>query len=236
MTEPMREGLLLEGYLLNKFKDDNEKELVGRKKPVTIDFIKNLAAKIRPIFIGGEAFVKIEHETDNRIYQGEIDYLGIIELPDKTIFDGINDIKKTGSIDWVWDELNHNKLTYLQGSYYPYLLWLNTGIWKDFCYIIIEDKYLNPIISFRIIRTSQYQEKVIEFYENLFGQIEKDLIKPALPSTVRCLKPYRCAYLEYCEEGRALLGGIQVFDWDELKEVSKPNWAEVQYYSAQLDE
>ena len=235
MTEPMREGLLFEGYLFNKFKNDDEEELKGRKQKKTIDAIKAMAGKVSKILVDGESFYRIEVETETRIYQGEIDYLGIIILSNGKEFDGIVDIKKTGSLDWVWEETFADKLTYLQGSFYPYLLWLKTGVWKDFCYVIIEDKYTDPIISYRVVRTSHCQDEVKEYYESLFKQIEQDIVKPATPSPARCLKPYRCPYLEFCEEGRALLEGVLDVDWTDLKSPMKPNWAEIEYYSNQAE-
>src|SRR3990170_1412549 len=78
----MREGQLFEGYVLG-FKDDkNEKELIGRKKPETIQFIKNQAEYVRGILGGMEyngkllnSYVKLQHDLPEYSLVGEADYI-----------------------------------------------------------------------------------------------------------------------------------------------------------------
>lgn len=227
MNDAMREGLLFEGYVFGKFKDDNEEELIGRKKKPTIDGIKAQAEKVKPLFLKGEPFVKMEHVEADRLYHGEIDYVGIVDTPEGE-FEGLVDLKKTGSIDWVWDSKT-TRASYMQASFYPYLYYLINGEIKDFLYVIVEDKYPDPIIAFRKFNIKDNAIEIFSWLETKLNKIVEDIVKPAIPNGINCLYGGRCSYLEWCKEGREFVGGYKEVDWTELRDDRNVSWDEIKF-------
>ncbi|RMG79787.1 MAG: hypothetical protein D6707_07515, partial [Bacteroidetes bacterium] len=116
----MINGLILEGLVFG-FKDESVKK---RKKNL---FQLEAEAKIlKPYFPKkGEAYKMIEAETDDFIMQGEVDY-----YTDNMLYD----LKRTKQFDY-W-ERKSGILDFLQGYYYPYIIYCNTGKIIPFTYVV----------------------------------------------------------------------------------------------------
>lgn len=223
----MKEGNLFEGYVFG-FKEEegekSEKELIGRKKPATIEPLKKQAAHVSPLFLDGESYHFISVETDNYIARGELDFMGEIDteylqrLTGRSLTPGeyIVDLKRTGDIGRIWD-WKDSKEEYLQSAYYTYLVWKKLGIRLPFLYIVVEDKYETPIV--RCIEV-QITDDDLLWVEQLINTVHNDFIKAAEPNHSNCLggkMQARCSYLQFCEHGRRLAGGSQVIDFSALR-------------------
>ena len=227
----MREGQLFEGYVLG-FKDDkNEKELIGRKKPETIQFIKNQAEYVRGILGGMEyngkllnSYVKLQHDLPEYSLVGEADHIGqinwaIIKLihpeaipEEKTI----NDLKYTGDIQRVWWE-KQNFADYFQALMYVGIHFLNTGELLPFVYIVVENSYIPPLMRIEkvFIQESDIRTKLLPFID----KVHSDLFKEPIPSFETCAggkNKGRCWFLQHCQEGRAFMAGYKLMDFLKL--------------------
>lgn len=203
VTDPMREGLLFEGYTFGKFKDDNEKELIGRKKPETIEGIKNIAITVRDTLLGvGTPFLKLQHETDDFILTGELDWFGEVHFNGQTQ-KAILDLKYTGDIINAWGSKSR-KNEFIQAVTYQYLAWKNYGDLYPFYYCLVESKYSNPIVKVVEVH-SNFSD--FEWLETQLKLIVSDPIKEPKTGFGTCInKGQRCPYLEHCPHGREWLG------------------------------
>lgn len=223
-----REGNLFEGYVLGFKESMNEKELIGRKKPATIDPIKKQASVIAPIFEGqeGEPYKFLEYETEEYIARGELDYIGKINefafwnltglKPESETGRYIIDLKRTGDINRVWGE-KETKEDFLQAAFYVYLNWKLTGDILPFIYVIVEDKYENPVV-----RTIQMEvtEDDLMWVQQLIDSVHNDIFFQADPCDKNCLGGYnkgRCPFLEHCTHGRKLAGGSYKLNFSALR-------------------
>lgn len=222
--DTMREGQLFEGYVLGFKSDKNEAELIGRKKTETIDIIKVHANQIKPLFKNGESYVKIEKEFSEYSLAGEADHIGQLDwdyiktlLPDaQPEGESINDLKYTGSLDWVWADKQEFK-DYLQALMYVGIHYLITGDLLPFVYIVVENQYTNPIIHINkvFVQKSDIEEKLIPFVD----MVHNDLFYQPKAGNETCLggkKGSRCWYLHSCKEGRKFLGGYKVTEFGLL--------------------
>ncbi len=223
------EGNLFEGYVFG-FKDDkNEDELYGGKREATIKKLKTQltiqADYIRPLFVQPEnSYIKIKHEADDYILAGEIDHKGqldwdyLIEYTgEKTgkLGETINDLKKTGSISYVWNYMN-KKRDFLQAIMYVYINFKNTGEILPFVYIIVEDTYNKPIIK---IKKIFIQETDFEWLENFVDKVHNDLFYQPFAAFESCeggKGGSRCWFLEYCQAGRSYIGQQEIVEFGLL--------------------
>ena len=220
----MREGQLFEGYVLG-FKDDkNEAELIGRKKPETIASLRLQAEQIAPIFKTGLAYQKLRYETPEYILAGEADHIGTLDWDYIFKYTGenipvlgksINDLKKTGSIKYVWNDYS-KKSDYIQAIMYVYIHFKNTGELLPFVYVIVEDTYDKPIVKFRKIFI---QETDFEWLENIINVIHNDLFYCATPGFESCeggKMGSRCWWLQWCGAGRNYIGETEIVAFGDL--------------------
>ena len=217
----MREGQLFEGYALG-FKDDkNEKELIGRKKPETIQFIKNQAEYVKTIFVKGDSYEKLQHEMPEYLLVGEADHVGQLDwdiikrIHPSAMPEGktINDLKYTGDIQRVWWE-KRNFADYLQALMYVGIHFLNTGELLPFIYIVVENTYVPPIIRIEkvFIMDSDIKTKLIPF----INKVHNDLFCSPFASLESCIggkNKGRCWFLQHCLEGRAFASGYKLTDF-----------------------
>lgn len=235
----MREGQLFEGYLFGFKEDKDEKELVGRKKPETIEFIKGHAQHVRPAFfregeLRGEAYKFISWEEERYIVRGECDFVGELDedyLREVTLSATakglprigrcIADLKYTGDISRVWD-FKEAKEDYMQSVFYPYIWWKNTGELLPFVYVVVDSRYATPIV--RAIEMRVTVADFQNFVEPLLKKAATDRWFYAKPSEENCLGGYgqsQCWFLEYCEWGRQLIGGLRKFEFNSLYKLNK---------------
>ena len=114
-TTAMEDGRLFEAMVLGP-KDEIEKsELLGKRRPETVESYTSAVEHIKKIFIDGVSYKKMTYETDEWILQGEADFIGDIEISGKR-YRTIADLKFTGSISRVWMEKIHKK-DFLQKSF-----------------------------------------------------------------------------------------------------------------------
>jgi len=205
-SEAMREGLLFEGYVFGKFKEDNEKELIGRKRPDTINLIKQKADLVKPLFIKGEPFRKLLLKTSDYTISGEADYVGTTLFQGKGI-ECIADLKFTGNMK-VWDDLISlaRKEDFIQAFIYPYLFYKETGKVLPFIYCVIENNFDNPLIKQIKFNTSIADFKWVS---EMIETIHQDDFYYSNANYGTCVsgKYGRCSYLEHCNEGRNFIAG-----------------------------
>src|SRR3990167_5716453 len=160
----MDEGSLFEGYVLGFKENKKEDELYGAKREATKEKLKTQlttqANYVRPLFLHPQnSYVKLQYEAPEYILAGEADNIGELDWDYLSNFTGeeytkseksINDLKKTGSIGFVWAGLD-KKINYLQAIMYVYINYKNTGEILPFIYIIVEDTYNKPIIKIKKI-------------------------------------------------------------------------------------
>lgn len=204
-TDAMRYGLLFEGYALG-FKEDKDKYALegrlGDKKLKVIKSHAELMKSVAPeIFTKGcEYYKKLSWEESKDITMvGETD---IIDLENATIYD----LKYTSDIDRIWGK-KKNRNEFLQASYYPYMVNKIFGVKCKFIYILVENKFDNPIVQ-KITRIPQeedyeYVEQTLsavkEFMsrkEALIYEIEKDKCLGKWPNE------WKCNFLEHCSKAR----------------------------------
>ena len=217
----LREGQLFEGYVLGFKEDKNEKELIGRKKPETIQFIKDQAGYIKGLFGKGNSYVKLQHDLPEYSLVGEADHIGqlnwaIIKLihpeaiPEEIT---INDLKYTGDIQRVWWE-KQNFADYFQALMYVGIHFLNTKELLPFVYIVVEDSYNPPLIRIEKVHIceSDITTKLLPFID----KVHNDLFKDPNPSFETCAggkNKGRCWFLQHCHEGRAFMAGYKHVDF-----------------------
>ena len=215
-SDAMIEGLLMEGYVFKKFKEDNEVELIGGKRKPTIDKIKGYADLVIPIFIEGDPFVLMRYEVDNWILQGEADYIGQI------LFDGqplrcIADLKFTKNIQETWNNKMY-KRDFIQACTYVYLHFKLTGELLPFVYLLVENKYETPLIKYAYF---EVKESDFTWIEGLIGEVVHDLFKYPVTTDTTCTKKWgreRCRFLEYCPFGQDFIAGTRKVIFSNLED------------------
>lgn len=214
-TEAMRDGLLFEGYLFG-FKNNDQEELEGRKKPATLEPLKKKAEYIKNLFnFEGESFKKIVIEMDDFILQGELDFAGKFTHPKKGRLTGIVDIKFTSSIEKIWN-YKMSKADMFQSVMYPLLEMLESNQKElnfneplPFYYLVIENNnFEEPLWKlFPVIVTKQDLHWIWSRIKQIHNA--KELGYPAKDDPENCIGiyPYSgvCKYLEWCKEGRDMI-------------------------------
>ena len=225
----MDEGSLFEGYVLGFKENKKEDELYGSKREATKEKLKTQlmiqANHIRPLFLHPEnSYVKLRHETSEYILAGEADNIGELDWDYLNKFTGekynkteksINDLKKTGSIGFVWAGLD-KKINYLQAIMYVYINYKNTREILPFIYIIIEDTYNKPIIK---IKKIFIQDTDFIWLETFINEVHNDLFYYPSTGFESCeggRGKGRCWFLEQCQAGRNYIGGQERIDFNSL--------------------
>src|SRR5690606_17245171 len=188
-TQPQKEGLLFEGYLLGFKQGSTEDDIRGidpsdkRKgmKDATVAHIKSRANDIKNFLGKGEPYVKMEYETDSYILQGEADFIGTAFYGNEEIKLAIVDLKYTGDIERVWNGRIF-KHQYLQAVVYPYLYLQNFGEVPPFIYFLVQD---NPPFFKQIIVEPTFED--FEWLESNINNISSDLFFSANASRELCL-------------------------------------------------
>jgi len=228
----MRLGRLFEGYVFG-FKKDTEKALIGRMKKPTIDIIKRQASPVKQVFRAPmrNSYVWLQHEFDSFVVRGEADFIGSLRLDllteliletDRDVIDKIptgkiiTDLKYTADIGRVWDYKGSNKEDYLQASFYPWLYWKEYGKILPFVYMVVESNYERPIVRFIHVEVN---EAVFEWLEDMLYHIDSTIYFEPHASKENCLSGFnqaRCAFMDKCEHGRAIVGGYRHIDLETL--------------------
>lgn len=206
-TMAMRQGLIFENYVLGNKPDHNEKEfkdnVIGKITAPTMNFIKGQALEVKKDFLAGETYMKLSHESDDFIVQGELDFVGDI------IFEGesltcICDLKYTSNINEMWNK-KQRKQDFLDAIFYCYLFYKKTGVLLPFLYKIVESTYAKPLIKDILI---QVTENDFEWLERKLSEIKNDYWFEPKVDENSCLgwKSYsKCQFLEFCTEGREFI-------------------------------
>lgn len=186
VSDAMRTGLLVEAYLWG-FKNDDQKELEGRKKADTLDKLKGYAEMLKPYFPeGGESFKRILHENAWYAIHVEYDY-----YKDNHIYD----LKTTSSIS-NWANLERENL--IQPILYALVHSLEFGTIPEFSYVILPlDTEIIKVIDVEIT------ERDLGWIEKKIEEMVGDPFNDAKLG-YHCLKGKygQCNYLLKCEEAR----------------------------------
>ncbi len=226
----MDEGSLFEGYLFGFKEDKDETSLYGRRQPATIAKLKaqlkTQADYVRPLFMQPEnSYVDLKYKADEYNFKGEADNIGVLNwkfLSDYTgqIFNNtgksINDLKKTGDIKYGWG-YQQKRTDLLQAIEYVYIHFKNTGEILPFVFIVIEDKYIKPIIK---IKKVFIQDTDFEWFESFVDEIHNDLFYTACPGYESCeggKGGSRCWFLEQCQAGRNYIGQTEIVEFGSLQ-------------------
>lgn len=168
------------------------------------------------------AFLKIEHEFPYYTVRGEIDYLGKVTVQDQFSGQKINgrfitDLKKTNDAAAMWGSIR-KKSDVFQVVLYSYIHFLKTGEMLDGLYVIIEDKMEGyPMV---VCKRVLIDEDSYRWIRNFMDNVHFDFGRTANHSKKTCLGvgafSRRCAYLQHCDEGKNLLGGLETFEFNAL--------------------
>jgi len=187
----------------------------------------------------GKAFHWLRYETPDYVVHGEADYYGPLNLdvlPD-VVYDMatlddlyramdvagtdrvIADLKYTESISGVWD-FKYAKEEYLQSVFYPWMHWESTGEILPFVYVVVEKRFQRPIV--RLVVMQLVEEDFTKFVKPLVETVHLDMIYAPKADKVTCEGGFssgygRCWYMDYCQHGRAVVGGVRRFDFAELR-------------------
>lgn len=167
------------------------------------------------VFVEGESFIKINYEHKLFTIRGEIDFRGNLNTSGE-VKRKIADLKFTGKIDYIWQDFKY-KEDALQLIIYSWIHYKNTGEMLDVAYVIVEATYEDPVFQ---IREVSITEETYKWVENFLIKVAVEPIKIPKPSNRNCLggkAQGRCPWLQYCNSGRKLLGGIQSVDADILE-------------------
>jgi hypothetical protein len=219
MSEAMRQGLLFEGYLFNRFKggDDERKLLEGSKKDNSLSFIRKQAEFVEKVFVQGDDFLRVEYEAPHYLLRGEIDFFGEIDVDYLSDICGeklspflkhsIIDVKRTGNIQRIWD-VKTQREDFLQSLCYPYMMWKKHGEKYPFFYLIVDAEFEKPLVK---IIEIDYSDFDFQFLEKLMNRVASDFWYNPVLSPDTCggekMLQTRCKYVQHCEHGRLYLGG-----------------------------
>lgn len=190
-SDAMVRGLILEGELWGWKDKEKRKEYLARKRSNTLEQIEWEVRAVAPYFPpGGEPFKKIEYETDNYILVGEVDYYT------KTM---LYDLKRVSSHDY-WDR-KETVLDFLQGYYYPYIIYLATKKIIPFTYVVYATDI--QLVKLYVI---EHPESRFEDVQKLIDTVTNDLFFAEIPGEQCKHGTYgKCRYLYRCEAGRKYL-------------------------------
>ena len=176
----------------------------------------------------GQAFKFMSYDAGNYIIRGEADYFGLVNptaaanlVLDLSVEDTIGnrplyvDLKYTGDISRTWD-FNSVKEDYLQSVFYPYLHYKQTGEIVNFMYVVVESQYKYPVVRFIFV---EVDSAAFDYVEELVEKVNRDMFFRPQADKLTCLGGMgqaRCWFLDYCQFGRAVLGGVKNLKFSEL--------------------
>lgn len=237
-TKVMSYGNLLEGYIFG-FKDSHPvEEFEKGKTKKTLDGIKKIADLIRPIYKGGDPYVKLKYEGDHWNLEGEADYIGTIEYEGQQ-YTGIIDLKFTGDIKKLWGLHTKSeafdlprffgkqyKHEFLQSMAYPFMICRNTGEMKEFYYLVVERPSSLTEIDEIYPQIKLYKAKItpesLDWFEEMVNQIHFDVFRE--PNFKECfsLKMGDCPFfkMKACTDAVNYFSEIEIIEIDQLSERS----------------
>lgn len=217
----MNDGLVFEAVVLND--KDGILEFVEGKQ---LERVVKQAERFNEngIFLDGEAHVKVAYEHALFTYRGELDWIGGTKIQG-VAKRRIVDLKWTGRIDYIWQDFKYREDA-LQIILYSWAHYKNTGEILNAAYVIVEASFDDPVFQIREVNITL---KTYEWVEQLLIKVAIEPIKVPNPTQRNCLGgkgQSRCPWLQYCNQGRKLLGGVQTVDTDALpsKEISDTNF------------
>jgi len=216
----VRDGNLFEGYVLG-FESEGEKSqkiLEGRKKAESLDFLKNQASYLKDVFTEGESQKYIEYSNGIWNLRGIQDWIGNINIEKLSelcgyelpfyLQNGIFDLKYTNNVQKIWNGKDEPE-ELLQSICYPYIMYKITGEILPFCYIIVDSQFQKPIVRVMYVEAT---ENDFRFIESLLNDLSNDCFYLPNVGENTCggekHSQSRCPYAEFCEYGRAYIGGF----------------------------
>jgi hypothetical protein len=199
-SEAMRTGLLVEAYLW-RFKEDNQKELEGRKKAETLNDLKRYAEMLKPYFPdNGESFKKVS--VENELFACDVEY-------DYYFNDHIYDLKTTSTIA-NWNNLERENL--IQPLFYAWVHNEYFGTIPQFSYVIFPlDTEIIKVINIEI------SAKDLDWIESKIMEMVTD---PFMEANLgeHCLKGKygQCNYLLNCEDAKNALAETKTIIVNQL--------------------
>jgi len=188
-SEAMRTGLLVEAYLWG-FKDDNQKELEGRKQKATLDKLKEYAEMLKSYFPDkGESFKRIF--IDKELFACAVEY-------DYYYDDHIYDLKTTSTIS---NSSNLERENLIQPLFYAWVHNEYFGTIPNFTYIILplDTEIIKPInLEIGAYDLTWIEKKIYQMVTDPFHDVNLG---------EHCLKGKygQCNYLLHCEEAKKIL-------------------------------
>lgn len=212
-SDAMRDGLLFEGYLFGfKGGEETQKKLEGRKKPDTLQWLKDKADFVRPLFLtdltagavlAGEAYVKLSYKD----LEGEADFIGM--------FDGelqIVDVKFTSDIETIWNQKTR-KHEFLQSVFYPYMVYKNTKKILPFTYLLVENSDSGLIKKIRIEVTKEDFREL----ETILEMVQDDcFLEPNYNACFSFYGKVRCDYANHCPYFRKKIQETKKIKYSDL--------------------
>jgi hypothetical protein len=216
------------GSLAEKWETSKAGCKIGNLKKPTIEKVYNAAQSAK------KAFKKILFANDEFIIplgktgwflEFHPDIIGEIFLPENDFaIPAIVDTKYTGSINEVWNNKD-SKMEFLQAMVYIY------GF-----YYFSKDKMPEPMLLpfvYQITEHNAFQEPFHKYiiihgkpqdfiwFENLIKTVIEDNEMKPNPGEGNCLGKGNpngpCRYLEFCEEGRALVNRTESYQFNDLR-------------------
>lgn len=216
----MRQGLIFERMVLGEKPDHDEekfkKEVYGKITAPTVEFIKTQANRAKEYFLGGDAYVKLMFEAEKYFIKGEGDYVGEVLYEGEAV-ECIGDLKYTSNIQDIWNNKD-KKSDFLQASFYPYMLYKQTGKLLPFIYVIVENTFVDPLIKTIKINISD-MDYSFNWLEKNLDTIVNDIWFEPRANENNCVG-YRgtgkCRFLEFCSDGRELISSPIELDFERL--------------------
>lgn len=199
----MRKGRIFEthvfGHKPGDDVEDYQKSTIGKITAPTIKQIALQAEKAKKIFTVGDPFVKLKVEMDKFTAQGELDFLGRGYFEGEEI-EAIWDLKYTANIDEFWNK-KQRKEEFLQGIWYPWMLFQTTGKLLPFIYVIVESTYDDPLI--KMIRVDVKENDFLWLIHQLNTVANDYFFEANVGEGCMGYRGFgKCSMLEWCAEGR----------------------------------
>lgn len=231
-------GLIFEAFLFDGMngakldtKSEDFKDVCKGRSAKTIGEIKALAEKCRPIFVSGKAYNRFLIEGMEYDYRGEMDYIGVANIPRLTgagrvvsePLYAIWDVKFTGDIPRIWGS-KLMKWEFMQSISYTWAHWKKTGRILPFVYVLVENKPMtggaDPVVKFLQINATEkdfeWWEATLERAHHVNGLFSAEEIISGKTCGSAGMFNGRCWYLSYCEAGKDWLTGTRVAEFSNL--------------------
>jgi len=186
-TLAMRDGLILEALVYGEKKQGDIEKHKGKKN---ISQLEGITEKLKPIFVDGKSFWRIETEYKDVLLSGEVDYY---------TNDILFDLKHTKNLDYWRAKIS--KSDFVQSVFYTYIDYKNTGKLKEFKYIVTDGTEILPVN--------------VEVTEGDFGWLLENvdvIIADAFfsPNLDACNGKFPCFYRGVCDSYKEKFGEINL--------------------------